>query len=451
MTSTVEHRSQPRIDVNYPISVRVLSTPERSILPGRLLNISQDGAGLITQELIPVNSLVQLELPDVLMLGEVTRAVLHREGHHIGVRVYHSLNKLNEFNPDFLAAVGREQPGAGEQLRDEAASTSAALSNLGETVGRAGSPAAPVLSTAESQVPDGHGALRCMVEDAPEARRPIWEFGPPGEVPQMVRVGIWRKHLSEPGESHLHPHAEDLLDSNAFLEQLPSVVPRKAQGHLRRIAALGIQLSTNSDLALGPDDLDYLDRVQDAAVRTQALIRDLLSLARLSGEAPRFETVPLSDVVQTVVSDLKARVDKTGGRVDIGPLPVVVADRAQMVQLFTSLIENALKFHKPSEPPLVRIHGEVTPDPQQHLDVCCVAIEDNGVGFDEKYAQKIFQVFVRLGGGNGCKGTGMGLAICRKIIEKHCGTIAANSAPGKGATFTITLPIRAPEERTTNG
>jgi signal transduction histidine kinase len=119
-----------------------------------------------------------------------------------------------------------------------------------------------------------------------------------------------------------------------------------------------------------------------------------------------------------------------------------------MRQLFQNLIANALKFHKPGVPPAVRVRGEFVPAPladhRPPTDCLRVAVEDNGIGFDEKYRDRIFQVFQRLHGRNEYEGTGVGLAICEKIVERHGGTITAHSTPGKGATFVVTLPVHQP-------
>lgn len=157
--------------------------------------------------------------------------------------------------------------------------------------------------------------------------------------------------------------------------------------------------------------------------------------------------VDLHTVAFDVVSDLESRIEQVGGRVEIGHLPAVMADRFQMSQLLQNLIGNALKFHKPGQRPVVQVRTERVSRADSEL--CRLIVEDNGIGFDEKYRERIFQVFQRLHGRNDYEGSGIGLAICRKIAERHGGSITAESVPGKGAKFIVTLPClpQEPEPR----
>jgi light-regulated signal transduction histidine kinase (bacteriophytochrome) len=135
------------------------------------------------------------------------------------------------------------------------------------------------------------------------------------------------------------------------------------------------------------------------------------------------------------------RINDAGGRVEIGTLPVIFGDRGQMAQLFQNLIGNGVKFRKPGESPVVKIACES----QELANAAAgwqITVEDNGIGFDEKYRDRIFQIFQRLHGRNEYEGTGIGLAICRKIVDRHSGAITANSSLGAGARFIITLPQR---------
>jgi signal transduction histidine kinase len=154
--------------------------------------------------------------------------------------------------------------------------------------------------------------------------------------------------------------------------------------------------------------------------------------------------VDLNKVVREVVSDLEVGIEKKGGHIEVGNLMTIDADPSQMRQLLQNLIGNALKFSKKDVPPVVKIHGKViydegsTPDNGYYQ----ITIEDNGIGFDEKYAERIFDVFQRLHGRQEYEGSGIGLSICRKIVERHNGKIMAKSSPGKGSTFIVTLPIK---------
>jgi light-regulated signal transduction histidine kinase (bacteriophytochrome) len=237
--------------------------------------------------------------------------------------------------------------------------------------------------------------------------------------------------------------ADKLSRSNAELEQFAYVASHDLQEPLRKIQAFGDRLKTKYDASLGPEGLDYLTRMQNAAARMQILIQDLLSLSRVASNAKPFTSVDLGDVVRTVVSDLEMRIQDAQGRVEIGALPVIFGDRGQMAQLFQNLIGNGLKFRKPGESPVVKIDSQAQTLPSGAAG-WHISVEDNGIGFDEKYRDRIFQIFQRLHGRNEYEGTGIGLAICRKIVDRHGGSLTANSSPGAGAKFIITLPQQTP-------
>jgi signal transduction histidine kinase len=150
-----------------------------------------------------------------------------------------------------------------------------------------------------------------------------------------------------------------------------------------------------------------------------------------------------------VLADLEARIEQVGGKVEVGALPIIDAEPLQMRQLFQNLIGNALKFSRSGEKPFVKIEASVFPDTIHRVeidgkprDLARLTISDKGIGFDQKYVEKIFQVFQRLHGREAYEGTGMGLAITRKIAEHHGGDITAQSKPGEGATFIVTLPMK---------
>ena len=179
----------------------------------------------------------------------------------------------------------------------------------------------------------------------------------------------------------------------------------------------------------------------------QTLITDLLTFSRVTTKAQPFMAVDLARVARDVVTDLEVRLEQTGGRVDIGELPTIEADPLQMRQLFQNLIGNALKFHRPGAAQVVSVQAHPVPSQDQGQNSPPAAgaryqitITDNGIGFDEKYLDRIFNVFQRLHNRSHYEGTGIGLAICRKIVERHGGSITATSTPGQGATFIVTLP-----------
>jgi two-component system sensor kinase FixL len=240
-------------------------------------------------------------------------------------------------------------------------------------------------------------------------------------------------------EKTLLEQADKLGRSNSELEQFAYVASHDLQEPLRKIQAFGDRLKTKHEAGLGPEGLDYLTRMQNAAGRMQILIQDLLSLSRVASNSKPFTPVDLGDVVRTVVSDLEMRIQDASGHVEIGALPVIFGDRGQMAQLFQNLIGNGIKFRKPNEKPVVRIESK------RHTLASGAAgwqitVEDNGIGFDQKYGDRIFQIFQRLHGRSEYEGTGIGLAICRKIVDRHGGDITAHSSPGAGARFVIALP-----------
>ncbi len=169
----------------------------------------------------------------------------------------------------------------------------------------------------------------------------------------------------------------------------------------------------------------------------QSLIDDLLSYSRLTTQTKPFEEINLAQIVNEVISDLEVRIEKSLGKVETSALPFIEADPTQIRQLFQNLISNALKFHKPDEPPLVKIYSS---DEIEGFKI--ITVEDNGIGIEEKYYDKIFGVFQRLHGKDKYEGSGIGLAVCKKIVEKHEGTIKIESKPGIGTKFIISLPIK---------
>jgi PAS domain S-box-containing protein len=249
-------------------------------------------------------------------------------------------------------------------------------------------------------------------------------------------------------EAALRRQAGELARSNAELEQFAYVASHDLQEPLRKIQAFGDRLKTRCGEALSVEGLDYLQRMQNAASRMQTLINDLLSYSRVATNARAFAPVDLAEIARYVVSDLESRIDQVGATVSVEPLPVISGDRLTLSQLLQNLIGNALKFHKPGVPPHVNVRSNVGPDPNGAPgDVCRITVEDNGIGFDDKYTDRIFQLFQRLHGRNEYEGTGIGLAICRKIVRRHGGAITAHSTPGVGSRFIVTLPVNGQGEK----
>lgn len=241
---------------------------------------------------------------------------------------------------------------------------------------------------------------------------------------------------------------QELARSNAELQQFASVASHDLQEPLRKIQAFGNRLKAICGEQLTAQGQDYLERMQSAAQRMQALIDDLLTLSRITTRGQPFVIVDLNLIVQEVLSDLELQIQQSNGDVEVGEMPTIEADAVQMRQLLQNLIGNALKFHRPEQPPTVKIYSQLLNQEQQPTDsqenatACRIFVADNGIGFDEKYLDRIFNVFQRLHSRSEYEGTGMGLAICRKIAERHGGSITANSKLGQGSKFIITIPIK---------
>lgn len=268
-------------------------------------------------------------------------------------------------------------------------------------------------------------------------------------VAGQVAVAIERRRAEvalRRSEAELKRFAAKLESSNRELQDFASVASHDLQEPLRKIQAFGDRLKTKHGDALGEGGRDYLERMQNAAGRMQTLINDLLTFSRVTTKAQPFVKVDLTEVAAGVVSDLEARVERSGGRVEMGEMLTLDADPLQMRQLLQNLIGNALKFHKPDGPPLVKVWCEraasgVDVEGVVGGDLCRILVEDNGIGFDEKYLDRIFTVFQRLHGRHAYEGTGVGLAVVRRIAERHGGSVTATSEPGRGSTFVVTLPV----------
>ena len=221
------------------------------------------------------------------------------------------------------------------------------------------------------------------------------------------------------------------------MEQVVWFSPYGRQEPLRKILAFGERLKDQSHAHLDPTSLDYLGRMQGAAKRMQELIDALLQYSRVASQVGRFEPVSLKTLAQEVISDLETRITECRGEVKVGKLPEVYGEPVQLRQLLQNLILNGLKFHPPELAPIVSLEGNDLGDGTAELRV-----KDNGIGFEERFLDRIFRPFQRLHTREEFEGTGMGLAICQKIVERHNGSIIARSVPGSGATFIVVLPTR---------
>ncbi|MCH8208296.1 MAG: PAS domain S-box protein [Nitrospinae bacterium] len=242
-------------------------------------------------------------------------------------------------------------------------------------------------------------------------------------------------------EEKLKEYSAELERSNQDLNEFASIASHDLQEPLRKLTIFSDRLQEKYADVLDDTGRGYVERILKAAIRMQNFIDDLLKFSRTKTHPQPFELVNLEEIVSETLMGLEAMIGRTNGQVEIKGLPVIEAEKFHMQQLFQNLITNALKFHKEGEPPVVVINSR-----REERGLWTITVEDNGIGFDEKYVGKIFKPFQRLHGMNVYAGSGIGLAICKKIVERHGGSISAKSQPQKGATFFITLPEKQPAE-----
>ena len=254
-------------------------------------------------------------------------------------------------------------------------------------------------------------------------------------------------HKGEGGEtvilyteiSELKERETALARSNRELQDFASVASHDLQEPLRKIEAFGDRLATRCTGQLDDQGQMYLERMQSAAGRMRLLINDLLTYSRVTTKGRPFEPCDLNQIAKEVISDLQVRLEETHGTVEVESLPSIEADTVQMRQLFQNIVSNALKYHQEGVAPKVKISSAVT-GPEARP--CCeIQFVDNGIGFEMRYAERIFSIFQRLHGNQEFEGTGIGLATCRKIVERHDGSITVESVVGEGSTFTVKLPV----------
>jgi signal transduction histidine kinase len=243
-----------------------------------------------------------------------------------------------------------------------------------------------------------------------------------------AQLGVANKRLER--------RARELARSNEELEQFASIASHDLQEPLRKVRTFAEQLIRVDGDGLSERGRHYLEGMDGAADRMQSLIQDLLTFSRIATRERPAEEVQLTQVAHDVVDDLGAVIKDVDANVEIGELPTVFADPFQMRQLLQNLISNGLKFAREGVPPVIEVDGRT------RGDIAEITVSDNGIGFDPRYATRIFRVFERLHGRNTYPGTGIGLALCRRVVERHGGDIVASSTPGEGSTFTVTLPLQ---------
>jgi len=242
--------------------------------------------------------------------------------------------------------------------------------------------------------------------------------------------------------------AQQELERQRFSDEMQQFIyaaSHDLQEPLRKIQTFSNLLNRSAN-GIGEQGRDYMRRMQEAAGRMQAMMEGLLELSRITTRAQPPEPVDLDEVLRTVADSLRKQIERTGGRLEAGKLRTIEGEPEQIRQLLWHLIHNGLKFRRPETPPVIRVHGKVLKGRAEGAppwrDRYQLFVEDNGIGFEGTFSDRVFKVFQRLNGQSEYGGTGIGLALCRKIAERHGGDIAVQSAPGRGTTFIVTLPIR---------
>ena len=265
---------------------------------------------------------------------------------------------------------------------------------------------------------------------------------------QEIQVEVQRRKEAEDQLLKLNQDLEQkvlfrtaqLQRSNSELQDFAYVASHDLQEPLRKIQAFGDLLKEEYGDKL-EGGRDYLDRMLNASFRMRKLIDDLLAFSRVTTKGLPFASTDLGQIVQEVLLDLEVQIKELHAEIIVQTLPVIEADPMQMRQLFQNLIGNALKFHRKDQQPKLKIYSKMRALDDTHPMVE-IFVEDNGIGFDVKYLDKIFTIFERLNPKKDYEGTGIGLAVCRKIVQRHGGMITAKSIQKKGTTFIVTLPMK---------
>lgn len=238
-------------------------------------------------------------------------------------------------------------------------------------------------------------------------------------------------------------YSEELARSNQELEDFAFVASHDLQEPLRKICTFSDRMINKYSQQLDEKGADYLSRLNSAATRMSVLIHDLLEFSRIRTRGKPFADIDLGEIVSLILDDLEVVIEDSHATVTVESLPIVKADSSQMTQLFINLLSNAIKFRKPDVAPVVKVAYAVIQKEKLDslLDFHEIRIEDNGIGFDVDYKDKIFVPFQRLHARDEYKGTGIGLAVCKRIVERHGGAISVESEVGKGSTFIIHIPV----------
>jgi signal transduction histidine kinase len=241
-------------------------------------------------------------------------------------------------------------------------------------------------------------------------------------------------------QKKLTTFAAKLEERNREQQEFIYIASHDLQEPLRKVSTFGDRLKAKFGKQIEAEGIDYLERMQSASHRMQTLINDLLTYSRISTKTHEYTVIDLNETLREVINDLELRIEQTHGHIEISNLPTLEADATQIRQLFQNLIGNALKFHKPEVAPVIQISANsIDEDNIQYYEI---TVSDNGIGIDQTNFERIFGVFQRLHGKEEYEGTGVGLAICKKIVERHGGKIKVQSKLNEGSRFIVTLPVK---------
>jgi len=271
-----------------------------------------------------------------------------------------------------------------------------------------------------------------------ENKEPLRILGTASDITERKLLTVELEKEVQQRTRELQQSNDALLKSNGELEQFAYVASHDLQEPLRKIQTFINRLLESKESALSPRDTDLFHRIQSASARMNQLIVDLLSYSTVNTSSRHFTVTDLNTLLKSVEDHLKESIDQAGAVITASPLPAVNIIPYQFEQLLTNLISNSLKFARAGVPPRISISADIMDKGKTSYHRIIVA--DNGIGFDKQYSERIFQVFQRLHGKHEYPGTGIGLAICKKIVENHNGFITASGVEGEGAVFTIYIP-----------
>lgn len=237
-------------------------------------------------------------------------------------------------------------------------------------------------------------------------------------------------------EQQIRTKAEALQRNNEELQQFAFIASHDLREPLRKVLAFSNLLTTGRYGNFDDKGNEFISYITDAANRMEELLDSLLSYSRVTSKARPFKQVDLNVVIGSVLADMQLAINEKSAHIECAPLIALEADEVQLRQLFQNLLSNSLKYSRPDVAPLIRIVGN-----KAAADRYLITFADNGIGFEQQYAKQIFEVFKRLHGRGAYPGTGMGLAIVRKIVDRHGGHISAHGTPGIGSSFEILLPL----------